>query len=41
MTFNVTKTKLLSFNHHGDPLFMPVKMNGIELQKRLVFIFLA
>ena len=31
VTFNATKTKLLSFNFHRDPLFVPVKMNGIEL----------
>ena len=31
VTFNATKTKLLFFNHHIDPLLVPVEMNGIEL----------
>ena len=31
VTFNTTKTKLLSFNCHRDPLLVPVEMNGIEL----------
>ena len=31
VTFNVTKTKLLSFNRHRDPLLVHVEMNGIEL----------
>ena len=31
MTFNATKTKLLSFNRHRDPLLVRVEMNGIEL----------
>ena len=31
VTFNSTKTKLLSFNRHRDPLLVPVEMNGIEL----------
>ena len=29
--FNATKGKLLSFNHHRDPLLVPAEMNGIEL----------
>ena len=31
VTFNATKTKLLSFNRHRDPLLAPAEMNGIEL----------
>ena len=31
VTFNATKTKLLSINHHRDPLLVPVEMNSIEL----------
>ena len=31
VTFNATKTKLLSFNRQRDPLLVPVEMNGIEL----------
>ena len=31
MTFNTNETKLLSFNHHRDPLLVPLEMNRIEL----------
>ena len=35
MTFNATKTKLLSFKR--DPLLVPVEMNGIELPEETTF----
>ena len=37
VTFNATKTKLLSFNRHRDPLLMHVEMNGIELPEETSF----
>ena len=37
VTFNVTKTKLLSFNHHRNPFLVPVEMNGIELPEETSF----
>ena len=33
VTFNATKTKLLSFNRHRDPLLVPVKMSSTELHE--------
>ena len=36
VTFNATKTKLLSFNHH-ETLLEPVEMNGIELPEKTSF----
>ena len=41
VTFNATKTKLLSFNHHRDPSLVPVKMNDIELPKSTSFRLLG
>ena len=37
VTFNATKTKLLSFNRHKDPLLVPVEMNGIKLPEETSF----
>ena len=38
VTFNATKTKLLSFNCHRDnPLLVPVELNGIELPEETNF----
>ena len=41
VTFNATKTKLLSFNHHRDPSLIPVKMNGIKLPENTSFRLLG
>ena len=41
VTFNATKTKLLSFNHHRDPSLVPVKMNDIELPENTSFRLLG
>ena len=41
VTFNVTKTTLLSFNRHRDPLLVPVEMNGIELPEETSFHLLG
>ena len=41
VTFNATKTKLLSFIHHRDPLLVPVEMNGIELPQETSFRLLS
>mgnify|MGYP003323128865 FL=1 len=41
VTFNATKTKLLSFNRHRDPLLVPVKMSGIELPEETSFRLLG
>ena len=41
VTFNATKSKLLSFNHHRDPSLIPVKMNGIELPENTSFQLLG
>ena len=41
VTFNATKKKLLSFNHHRDPLLMPAEMNGIELPEETSFRLLG
>ena len=41
VTFNATKTKLLSFNRHRDPLLVPVEMNGIELSEETSFRWLG
>ena len=41
VTFNATKTKLLSFDRHRDPLLVPVGMNGIELPEETFFVCLA
>ena len=40
VTFNAIKTKLLSFNHHRDPL-VPVEMNDIELPGETTFRWLG
>ena len=37
VTFNATKTKLLSSNRLRDPLLVPVEMNGIELPEETSF----
>ena len=37
VTFNATKTKLLSFNRHRDPLLVHVEMNGMELPEETSF----
>ena len=41
VTFNATKTKLLSFNRHRDPLLVPVKMSSIELHEETSFRLLG
>ena len=41
VSFNATKTKLLSFNRHRDPLLVPVKMSGTELPEETSFRLLA
>ena len=41
VTFNATKTKLLSFNCHRRPLLVPMKMNGIELPEESSFRLLG
>ena len=41
VTFNATKTKLLSFNRHRDPFLVPVYMNGIELPELTTFRLLS
>ena len=41
VTFNATKTKLLSFNRHRDPHSVPVEMNGIELPEETNFRLLG
>ena len=41
MTFNATKTKLISFNCHRDRLLVPVEMNGIELREETTFRLLT
>ena len=41
VTFNVTKTKLISFNHDKDPLLVPVEMNSIELPEETSFRLLG
>ena len=41
VTFNATKTKLLSFNHHRYPSLIPVKMNGVELPENTSFRLLG
>ena len=43
VTFNATKTKLLSFNRHKDSLLVPMEMNGIWLPEETSFrlLFLA
>ena len=41
VTFNATKTKLLSFNRHRDPLLVPVKMSSTELHEETSFRLLG
>ena len=41
VSFNATKTKLLSFNRHRDPLLLPVKMSGTELPEETSFRLLG
>ena len=41
VTSNTTKTKLLFFNPHRDPLLVPVEMNGIELPEVTSFRLLG
>ena len=41
VTFNATKTKLLSINRHRDPILVPVEMNGIELPEETIFCLLG
>ena len=41
MTFDATKTKLLSFNRHRGPLLVTVEINGIELPEETGFRFLG
>ena len=41
VSFNATKTKLLSFNRHRDPLLVPVKMSGTELPEETSFRLLG
>ena len=41
VTFNATKTKLLSFHRHRDPFLVPVEMNGIELPEKSSFRLLG
>ena len=41
MTFNATKTKMLSFNRHRDPLLVPVKMSSTELHEETSFHLLG
>ena len=41
VTFNATKTKLLSFHRHRDPFLVPVEMNGIELPEKNSFRLLG
>ena len=41
VTFNATKTKLLSFNHHRNILLVPAEMNGIELPEEISFRLLG
>ena len=39
--FNATKTKLLYFNRHRNPLLAPVEMNGIKLPEETSFRLLG
>ena len=41
VTFDAAKMKLLSFNHHRDPLLVPVEMNDIELPEETSFRLLG
>jgi hypothetical protein len=41
VTFNATKTKLLSFNRHRDPRLVPVEMNGVDLPEETSFCLLG
>ena len=41
VTFNATKTKVLSLNRHRDPLLVPVEMNRIELPEENSFYLLG
>ena len=42
VTFNATKTKLLSFSRHRDPLLLvPVEMNGIKWPEETIFRFIG
>ena len=41
VTFNATKTELLSFNRHRDPLLVPVEMHVIELPEETSFRLLG
>ena len=41
VTFNATTMKLLSFNRHREPIFVPVEMNGIDLPEETSFRLLA
>ena len=41
VTFNATKTKLLSSNLHRDPILVHVEMDGIELQEETSFLLLG
>ena len=41
VTFNATKTKLLSFNRHRDPLLVSVKMSSTELHEETSFRLLG
>ena len=41
LTFNATKTKLLSFNRHRDLLLVPVEINGMELPEETNFRLLG
>ena len=41
MTFNATKTKLLSFHRYRDPNLVPVEMNGIALPEKSSFRLLG
>ena len=41
VSFNATKTKLLSFNRHRDPLSVSVKMSGTELPEETSFRLLG
>ena len=41
VSFNATKTKLLSFHRHRDPSLVPVEMNGIALPEKTSFRLLG
>ena len=41
VTFNATKTKLLSFNRQIDPLLVSVEKNGIKLPEETSFRLLG